>query len=204
MIALDQTKIGKFIAQKRKNQSLTQKQLAETMNISDKTVSKWECGRGMPEVAMFLPLCEVLQINVNELLSGENLTEEKYHEKAEENIMDLVKEREESKKKIILSVIIAMTCAVASTALILVAGLLEMPTVIKIILILVATIVMTVGMMVAIVLDKDAGTFECKKCHNRFVPSMSAYVKGVHSITSRYLKCPECGESGFCKRKLTR
>ena len=65
---MDQIKIGKFIASMRKEQSMTQRQLADVLNISDKTVSKWECGNGMPEVALMLPLCEVLRINVNELL----------------------------------------------------------------------------------------------------------------------------------------
>ena len=80
---MDQEKIGKFIAERRKQMQLTQKQLADKIGISDKTVSKWECGRGLPEVAFMLPLCSSLNINVNELLSGEKLSNESYHEKAE-------------------------------------------------------------------------------------------------------------------------
>ena len=68
---MDQIKIGKFIAEMRKEQNMTQRQLAEHLNISDKTVSKWECGKGMPDNSILLELCDVLQINVNELLSGE-------------------------------------------------------------------------------------------------------------------------------------
>ena len=97
---MDQIKIGKFIADIRKELHLTQKQLAEELNISDKTVSKWECGKGMPEVSLMLPLCNALKINVNELLSGEKLSDNNYHEKAEENVMNLIREKEESKKKI--------------------------------------------------------------------------------------------------------
>ena len=70
---MDQIKIGKFIASMRKARSMTQRQLADELGISDKTVSKWECGNGMPEVALMLPLCDALHINVNELLSGERL-----------------------------------------------------------------------------------------------------------------------------------
>ena len=98
---MDQIKIGKFIAEMRKQKGLTQRQLAETLLISDKTVSKWETGRGLPEVSLMMPLCEILDINVNELLSGERLAEEAYKQKAEENMMNLVKEAQESKKKII-------------------------------------------------------------------------------------------------------
>ena len=82
---MDQVKIGKFISQMRKEKGLTQKQLGEELLISDKTVSKWETGKGMPEVSLMLPLCEKLGINVNELLTGERIAEEDYKKKAEEN-----------------------------------------------------------------------------------------------------------------------
>ncbi|MBR1740471.1 MAG: helix-turn-helix transcriptional regulator [Lachnospiraceae bacterium] len=90
---MDQVKIGKFIAERRKEKEYTQKQLAEQLEISDRTVSKWERGNGMPEVSLMLPLCEALGISVNELLSGERLTSESYSEKAEENMMNLMKEK---------------------------------------------------------------------------------------------------------------
>lgn len=80
---MDQTRIGTFIAVLRKEKGLTQKELAEQIGISDKTVSKWETGNGMPDIAYLSPLCEVLDINVNELLSGEKLPSEEYLGKAE-------------------------------------------------------------------------------------------------------------------------
>ncbi len=67
---MDQIKVGKFIAETRKSQGLTQRQLADVLSISDKTVSKWECGKGLPEVSLMLPLCGALNITVNDLLSG--------------------------------------------------------------------------------------------------------------------------------------
>ena len=83
---MDQLKIGKFIAQTRKEKGLTQKQLADALMISDKTVSKWECGNGLPEVSLMLPLCEKLGITVNELLSGKSLTSSEYQKNAEEKL----------------------------------------------------------------------------------------------------------------------
>lgn len=201
---MNQTKTGKFIAAMRKEQSLTQKQLAEQLMISDKTVSKWETGNGMPEVSLMLPLCEALKINVNELLSGEKLTESNYHEKAEENMMELVREKEESKKKIILSMIVAFTSVVAGVPLVYVAGILEMPVVMRAVLIGIACLVIAIDIGVAVVLDREAGSFECPKCGNRFSPSMKSYVMGPHTITKRKLRCPECGESSYCKHRLTR
>lgn len=89
---MDQIKIGKFIASCRKEKNMTQRQLADVLEISDKTISKWECGKGLPEVQFMIPLCDLLGINVNELLSGEKLSADEYQQKAEENMMTLVKE----------------------------------------------------------------------------------------------------------------
>ncbi len=95
---MDQIKIGKFIAEMRKEQNMTQRQLAEHLNISDKTVSKWECGNGMPDNSILLELCDVLHINVNELLSGEKVSLDNYHRKAEENMLQLIDKSEKEHK----------------------------------------------------------------------------------------------------------
>ena len=92
---MDQIKIGKFIAEMRKEQNLTQVDLAEQLGISNKTISKWECGNGMPDYAVIDELCAILKINVNELLSGERLPSQDYNKKAEENIMSLMQENNE-------------------------------------------------------------------------------------------------------------
>ena len=96
---MDQVKIGNFIATLRKEKKMTQKELAETIGVSDKAISKWENGKGMPELSMLMPLCQVLQINVNELLSGERLSDDSFSMKAEENIMNLIREKEENRKQ---------------------------------------------------------------------------------------------------------
>lgn len=96
---MNQIKIGGFIADLRKERGWTQSKLAENIGVSDKTVSKWECGKGLPEISVLMPLCDVLEINVNELLSGERLSQNDYSQKAEVNIMELIKETEETKKK---------------------------------------------------------------------------------------------------------
>lgn len=88
---MDQIKIGKFIAEMRKEQNFTQIDLAEKLGISNKTISKWECGNGMPDYAVMENLCEALHINVNELLSGERLPSKEYNKKAEENIQQIRK-----------------------------------------------------------------------------------------------------------------
>ena len=91
---MDQKKIGAFIAQCRKEKSLTQIQLAELLDITNQAVSKWENGRGMPDVSLLQPLCDALGISLNELFSGEHISAEEYKGKAEENISKLYKEKQ--------------------------------------------------------------------------------------------------------------
>ena len=96
---MDQVKIGRFIAELRKEKGMTQRELANDIGVSDKTISKWECGSGMPEMSSLMPLCQALQINVNELLAGERLSHDNYSQKAEENIMNLIQENRKQRKK---------------------------------------------------------------------------------------------------------
>lgn len=202
---MDQIKIGQFIAQMRKEKKFTQRQLADKLLISDKTVSKWECGKGLPEVSLMLPLCEELGINVNELLSGEKIPEKNYREKAEENIMELVREKEENKNKIAIECVVA--CMGVMTMLLcgMLAGLLEeITTPVRIILIVFGSVMAAASVGVAVAIDIDAGTFECRSCGHRFVPSTKAYVFSYHGITTRRLKCPSCGKTTNCKKRLTR
>ncbi len=95
---MDQEATGRFIAQLRKDKNLTQKELGDKLGISDKTVSKWETGNGMPDVSLLKPLCDILSVNLNELLSGEKLSDESYSGKAEENMMILARDAQDSKK----------------------------------------------------------------------------------------------------------
>lgn len=95
---MDQEKTGRFIQQIRKERGMTQQELAEKLMLSNKTISKWETGNGMPDLEMFLPLCKALEISVNELLSGEKLSADEYSKKAEENMVTLLKKNAETKK----------------------------------------------------------------------------------------------------------
>ena len=201
---MDQIKIGKFIADERKRKGYTQKQLSEKLDISDKTISKWERGNGFPEVSLLLPLCNELEITVNELLSGERVSEDDYRKKAEENMVNLVKEAQESKKKIILSTMVAGLSVVAAVPLVMVAGMLEMETWLRILLIVISLTIIGMGVSIACILDREAGAFECPECNNRFVPDMKSYVMGLHTITKRKLVCPHCGAHRYCKKGLTK
>ncbi len=201
---MDQVLIGKFIASERKRKGYTQKQLSEKLGISDKTISKWERGNGFPEVSLLLPLCDELDITVNELLSGERVSEEDYRKKAEENMVNLVREAQESKKKIILSAMVALLVIVAATPMFVISGAIEMNTWIRVILIAIGFVVIVIGIAIACVLDRDAGAYECPECKTRFVPDMKDYIMGAHTITKRRLVCPHCGAHKYCRKVLTK
>lgn len=201
---MDQIQIGKFIAESRKSRNLTQRQLADTLSISDKTISKWECGKGLPEVSLMLPLCAALDITVNDLLSGEKVSLIDYPKKAEANMMNLMKENEENKKRMALSIITGVITIIAVCALIAITSFLDLPAVVRIILIVFSVAVATAGIAAAIMLDIQAGYFECPYCKELFIPSMDEYIKGYHTFTKRRLTCPKCGKTKMCRHHVTR
>lgn len=201
---MDQIKIGKFIADERKARKYTQRELADKLGISDKTISKWERGNGFPEVSLLLPLCNELEITVNELLAGERLQEVDYKKKAEENMVNLVQETQENKKRILLSTMYGWLAIIAALPLFIISGLAQIDTWMRIVLILSGSVVVIIGIAIACILDRNAGAFECPECKKRFVPDMKEYVMAPHTITRRKLKCPECGAHKFCKKVLTR
>lgn len=201
---MDQIKTGKFISTLRKERELTQIQLADIIGISDKTISKWERGAGLPDVSLMMPLCETLEISVNELLSGEKLADSEYKRKAETTIMDLVKENKENKKRLYQSIVCGIITIIAVLALIVIAAYIEMPIIARILIIVFALVLAAVGVGTAVTLDINAGYFECPNCKKLFIPTTKEYVKGYHTFTKRRLTCPDCGKTSMCKHRIVR
>ena len=200
---MDQQKTGNFIAEMRKERGLTQRELAQKLSISDRTVSKWECGNGFPEISLMLPLCEILGVSVNELLSGKRLHSDEYQKHAEVNIMGLMQERKEAKRNLGLSIFIVLVTFLAGFTLIMLTGFLEMETWLRVLLIVIGFISLIGGITVAVVLEVTSGAFECQKCEKRFMPTLGAYIAGAHTPTKRWLKCPHCGEKSWCARRMS-
>lgn len=88
---MDQEKIGKFILELRKDKKMTQQELANKIGVTDRAISKWENGRGMPDISLMKPLCEILDITLNELISGEKIDKKEYQKKSDENIFKTIK-----------------------------------------------------------------------------------------------------------------
>ena len=87
---MNQEKIGKFIAQNRKAKHITQSELAEKLGVTDRAISNWENGKNMPDLSLFKPLCDILDISINELISGEKISTKQYNEKLEENFINTI------------------------------------------------------------------------------------------------------------------
>ena len=201
---MEPTRIGRFIAERRKALGLTQRQLAEQLSVSDKAVSKWETGRGLPDVLLMPPLCAALGITVNDLLSGKRVGEGDYRKKAEENMMELMRENAENRQRLLQSIACGGVTVVAVCALVALAAFLPLTALARVALLLLAMATAVVGIWAAATLDARAGWFECPHCGELFAPAMADYVKGLHTFTRRRLTCPHCGQTGMCRHRVTR
>lgn len=201
---MDLIKTGTFIATERKRKKYTQKQLATLLSISDRTISKWECGKGFPEVSLLIPLCDALDISVNELLNGERLSEADYHEKAEKAMLDMVKERDANKEKLILLALLGFISTLSFVILLLIgihsAPLLSQP--LKIVLFCVACIIFMVGFVVMLRGGRTYGYYQCLRCNKTFTPTPGKYLISPNLISRRYLICPNCLKHNWCKKVL--
>lgn len=202
---MDQIKIGKSIAECRKKNNLIQMQLAEKLNITDRAISKWENGKGMPDSSIMLDLCSELKISVNELLSGEVLEVNNYNEKLEQNLIDIVKQKEESDKRI-LTMEIAMGVASIIIFLILVmtASLIEMQDWVRLLIIIPSTIFIFIVCLLLLRIEQTAGYYECQKCHYKYVPTYSSVLWAMHINRTRYMKCPKCNEKSWQKKVISK
>ncbi len=202
---MDQVKIGKFIASCRKEQGMTQAVLAEKLGISDRAVSKWETGKSLPDSGIMLELCELLNINVNELLSGEKIMVEAYDKKAEENLVAMSRELEEKNRQLLNTEIwIGAPAVVAGLVMCGVAAYVDMPVWIKFLLVMFAVAMILTVSFVAVGIEQKAGYYECQECGHRYVPTYWSTNLAPHMGRTRYMRCPECGKKSWQKKVLTK
>lgn len=201
---MNQEKIGRFISQCRKEKGLTQASLAEMLGITDRAISKWERGLSMPDSSIMLTLCEILGINVNELLTGERITMENYNKKSEEIILEMTREKEQRDKELLaLEIFIGVLVSVILLVCILTASFVSMQNWLRIVLIAVGIILFAIGMGFALRIEQVAGYYECQKCHHRFIPTFHQVLFAMHINRTRYMKCPECHKKSWCRKKIS-
>ena len=202
---MDQVKIGKFIAERRKSVNLTQAQLAEKLNITDRAVSKWETGRAMPDTALMLDLCGVLKITVNDLLNGEEISMENNEKKNEQLLLEMAQELEKKNKTIWTTMwVIMIVSIIALLASITVAALFIPEGPWQLVVILSAVVVFLIPCFYALKLEVSVGAYKCKNCGHEFTPTYKQALNAMHMGTTRYLKCPSCNQRTWCKKVLKR
>ena len=198
---MNQVKIGKFIAECRKNKNMTQAELAEKLNITDRAISKWETGKGMPDSSIMLDLCNELKISVNELLSGEMISVENKNEKQEQLLLDMAKEVEKKNKIIWTSMWVIM--GVSFTALfagISISTFLIPEGVWQLVTILEICVVFLISCFYALKLEVSVGAYKCKNCGYEIVPTYSEALWAMHRGFTRHLRCPKCNKRTWCKK----
>ena len=202
---MDQLKIGRFIAERRKMNGLTQAQLAEKLCITDRAVSKWENGKAMPDSSIMLALCGELGISVNDLLNGEVVTMEHYNEKNEKQLLELVQQKQEADKRLLhLEIVIGILSIFILLSMNFIAAFVEMAAWRRIVLIVCGFLFCCIGLGYAIRIEQIAGYYECQKCHHKYVPAYKNVLFSMHVNRTRYMRCPECHQKSWQKKVLTK
>lgn len=202
---MDQVKIGKFIADCRRKANYTQMQLAEKLGITDRAISKWETGKSLPDSSIMLELCGTLGITVNDLLSGEVVTMDNYNKNLENNLLEMVKQKEEADKRLLaLEWVIGILSCIVIFVPVFLGALLPMEDWIRSVIALSGIIPGIVGLCCALRIEQVAGYYECKACGHRYVPTYKAVNLAPHMGRTRHMRCPKCGEKSWQKKVLTK
>ena len=188
--------------QERKEKKMTQAKLAEKLYVSEKTVSKWENGKGVPDTNLLPKLCEIFGFSLSELLRGERGVDDN-NQQNEKLLYDMAKDLEIKNKTIwsamwvIMSVsILALLGGLCLTAFLIPEGVWQLVSII------VLCIVFLVPCFYALKLEVSVGVYKCKNCGNELIPTYREALFAMHCGTTRYLKCPKCNKRTWCKKAL--
>lgn len=180
-------------------------QLAEKLGVSDRAVSKWENGRAMPDSSIMLDLCGILKISVNDLLCGEVVTVNDYNEKLEQNLLEMIKQKEENDRRLLaVEIVLGILSTVILLVPIMIAALLPMEDWQRAVLIFVGFIPAFVGFFFALKIEQVAGYYECRKCGHRYVPDYKSVSMAMHMGRTRYMCCPECNQRSWQKKVISK
>ncbi len=203
---MDQIKIGKFIAERRKQGGLTQMQLAELLGITDRAVSKWETGKSLPDASIMLQLCEILHITVNDLLTGEVTKVENYNRELENKLIEMVKEKEEKDRQLLtLELVIGIFSLIILFTPIFIAAFAPIAqTWVRTVILFSGWIPAIIGFAFAMKIEQAAGYYECKACGHRYVPTYKAVNRAPHMGRTRKMLCPACGKKTWQKKVISK
>ncbi len=193
---MDPKTVGGFIAAIRKEKGITQKSLAEELYLSEKTVSKWENGRGLPDVSLLLPLCRALEVDLNELVVGHRIAPTAYRQNAEENLVRHLN-KVAPRTKYVITTVAALITILLTLLLILFAGFTAIPDWQRAFLVVAGLGFLITIISLILIIAGETEIYECRHCGCRFVPSMRAYIFAPHTLRTRHLRCPSCHRRGW-------
>lgn len=201
---MDQIKIGKFIKQKRKEKKITQSELAEKLNVTDRAISKWENGVCMPDSGIITKLCKILNITINDLFSGEVVDMKNDEKSLENNLIEMTRLKQESDKQLLfLEILIGVLAVIILVVCIFVASFINMKDIYKTLLFVFGFIIFFVSMFFSLRIEQTAGDYECKKCKHKYIPTYQSVFWAMHIGRTRYMKCPKCGIKSWNKKVLS-
>ena len=202
---MDQIKIGKFIQEKRKENRLTQSELAEKLDVTDRAISKWENGNCIPDVANIQELCKILNITINDLFSGCVVDMKDNEKKLEENLLEMTRFKEQRDKELlVLEIFIGAIVSIMMFLCIMIASFVEMDDWIKIVLIVVGIIPFAIGIGYALRIEQIARYYECSNCHYKYIPTYKSVLLSMHVNRIRRMKCPNCNKKSWQKKIISK
>lgn len=202
---MNQIKIGKFISSRRKEKNITQSELAEKLNITDRAISKWENGVCLPDANNMPELCKILDISINDLFSGEVVDMKENEKKLEGNLLEMTSIKEQRDKELLkLEIFIGVLVTINMFSLIFIASFIDMQDWLRIMLIIIGIIPFAIGLYYAIRIEQIAGYYECSNCHHKYVPTYKSVLFSNHINRTRKIKCPKCNKKTWHKKVLTK
>ena len=200
---MDQVKIGKFIAECRKELGLTQLELSKMLSVTDRAVSKWERGKAMPDSSVMLELCGILKITVNDLLCGERLSRDNYALELEKNLIELAKQKEACDRHLLtLEWVIGILSVIVLLVPIIIAAYVPMQDWQRTVIAFSGFIPCLVGVFFTLRIEQMAGYYECQHCHHKYVPTYKAMHSSMHIFRTRYMKCPKCNKKSWQRKVI--
>lgn len=202
---MDQIKIGKFIQERRKEKKLTQSELAEKLDVTDRAVSKWENGNCIPDASNIQELCKILNITINDLFSGSVVDMRDNEKKLEENLLEMIKIKEKRDKELlILEIFIGVIVSIIMFLCIMIASFVQMEDWIRIVLIVFGIIPFAIGISYAIRIEQIAGYYECSNCNYKYIPTYKSVLFSMHVNRTRKMKCPNCNKKSWHKKVISK
>lgn len=202
---MDQIKIGKFIQERRKEKRLTQSELAEKLDVTDRAVSKWENGNCIPDASNIQELCKILNITINDLFSGSVVDMRDNEKKLEENLLEMIKIKEKRDKELlILEIFIGVIVSIIMFLCIMIASFVQMEDWIRIVLIVFGIIPFAIGISYAIRIEQIAGYYECSNCNYKYIPTYKSVLFSMHINRTRKIKCPNCNKKSWHKKVISK